>query len=179
MRSKGSEVFKASGGTSTEWAAKLGVSVPHVSNLRNGKASASAEMRAKIFSHGGPAPALWDTMLPESLPNTPRDPAPPAVASADETRKLADRLQGMAEAALDEIATTAEGGLEGRVRTLEKAAGVIAALGKITGASELNERRILMTPAFRRIRDATCTALLPFPDALEAVTLLFERMASE
>lgn len=176
MKSAGSVAFAKLPGTAEEWAAKLGKSVAAVNGYRRGGRKPPAAVRDQIHELGGPAPPWWDQPPAATSPRRiPRDFG--EQASPEATRQLADKLQGIASALLDEIDSDPD--LGARIRNAEKAGSLIAQLGKITGIAISNERQILASPAWARVEEAIETALHPWPDAMRAVAAELATMRNQ
>lgn len=180
MKSKGSYLFNIQvSGKQAEWARTHGFAQSQVNRWALGLITPTMASRTKIHAAGGPDPLLWDepiapgaTPAPKATaPRKPRDPE--ARATPEGVRSLADAAFGQAQALQDEL--EADGAdLEARIRMAERLGSLIASLGKLTGAAVLNERQILMSPAFKRIVSVMLEALQPWPDAMRAVAAALE-----
>lgn len=164
---EGGRQFKAMPGTAREKARRYGVSDATASRWISGGLVPSPRVRRRIFEDGGPEPGAWDVLI--APPERPIPvPVVEGAASPEATRAVADRLQAVVARILEGLAG-ADQDPDLLLRDAEKAAGILTQLGKLTGATVLNERQILASPAWRRVEDSVVTALEPWPDAITAV----------
>ncbi len=91
------------------------------------------------------------------------------------TRELGARALSEAQALLEQVHRLRADADEvedpnRRARLLSNCANQLTQLGKLLGLSaEIDERKIIRTPAWRRLRDRLLEALRPYPDALRAI----------
>lgn len=84
---------------------------------------------------------------------------PPTEATARTTEQDALALRGLILQMRDHIQVLVAGrDLEAAIRLGEKVVGMLDSLGKLTGATEMNERKIVRTPAFERVWRMLCEA---------------------
>jgi hypothetical protein len=111
-------------------------------------------MREKILAAGGPEPSAWDQLIhkpstvgdklgstdePELDAAPDSDPLPPAAATPDAVRGMADQLMADAKT-MQRMLMQGEMDPGGRMNMLAKLASTITELGRITGAAIINER---------------------------------------
>lgn len=172
MRSKGSIQLQALG-TVTEVAQLTGKSVSYISYIMSGRKDPSKAFKEICASiPNGPTVDSWSETVvdPEIRHVTDQDES--NAPTDDRVRDMAAQLMRNAEtlhAAIEQEASTYE-----QVRYLDKLTDIIIRLGKLTGASVLNERAIKNTPAFKSLVEIMLKALEPWPDALRAIAKALE-----
>lgn len=179
MRSKASRYLDRLEGTQAELAQRFGV-VPFTwRRWLNGTSVPNPKTRRTIEDAGGPPARDWDELVADSTP--PPRPAPPPTdgeATAETTRAQATQLSRLVQAEIDAVALDADLEPGKRLGRLESLGGILAQLGRLTGASGLDERKIVASPAWRRIEARIADALAPWPEALAAVADAMQQGAS-
>lgn len=147
-------------GTQEAVAARLGCTRSHLNRVLSGGLRAShrikeaAQREFQIPFEDWDDEAARDAMAkPAPAGGGPTDPP-----EASDVRALAARMLATAQAIHSAI-EAADMPLHERARQLEKVSGVVMDLGKITGATVLNEKAIAETPAFKRMIDRLAIAL--------------------
>ena len=171
MRSKGSQAFTiAFPGDPVSVGDRFGVAERTVMSWRTGTRSPADDKRRAIHAAGGPAPSAWDepadlgagavfglTAAPVAGSATPEA----VVTLADEelarVREFASALEREALPVRD------------RVMLHAKLSDMIIGLGKLTGASIVNERQVVMSPVFGNLMREAAQALAPWPEACRAL----------
>lgn len=169
-RSKAQEALKADLRTTKELARAIGdagyATTPRaVESWRQGSRVPQEEAAKRAIEKAcGIAPIDWDTLGSAGAPRTPRDPSEPRErATPEAVQELADELMAEARRQLDEIRDT-EGADEGgvRARKTSSLAATVVDLGRLTGATMVNERQIVRSGAWRRLLSLIDEALAPF-----------------
>lgn len=176
-RSKAARALQRLEGTQAELAERFGVARFTLVRWLNGTSVPNPKTRRAIEDAGGPPARDWDELVPESAPpeavTSPHRPSPGASsdtdATAETTRAQANRFYRIVEAELEALETDMDLEAGKRLSRIESLAGVVVQLGKLTGAAGLDERKIVASPAWRRITARIADALAPWPEALEAV----------
>jgi hypothetical protein len=160
---------------------KFGVKVATVESWIRGDRTPGDGRRRAIADDGGPEPHLWDEMATApALPRIPDatdpeldddgEPVPRERATAAVVEREADSLLADYKILRSQIMSLPDDRPGERVRIMTQLAGILTALGKMTGVGlVVSERQILASPNWLRVRDAIATAVEPFPEAAEAV----------
>jgi len=166
MRSRGSlELRKL--GTGKEIAQKTGKTEGYISRILSGRQDPSQGFKEIAADLGIPIEAWNETIIDPEIRNPAAPDAPAPVPTADNVRELTGRLMRTAQELEAEIAQ--EASVYERMRYLEKLAGITVDLGKLTGASIVNARMLLMSPGWAQVSEVITKALEPWPDAMRAV----------
>ncbi len=169
MRSKGSLDLRALG-TGIEIAARLGKSESLISHWLAGRKVPSVAMKKRIEELGGPTADSWDVYAAiPTVVSIDDDDEELLEPTADEVRSLAARLMKTAKDIEGSLAQ--ETSAYDRLRTLEKLTGIVVDLGKLTGASVLNERMILQSPGFKRLLARILEAIETLPAETAALAM--------
>lgn len=175
MKSLWSVEFGKFPGTVQELGRKFHVAPSTISRWRRGSATPSAGKLVEIHEAGGPHPTLIDQPLPGQPVARPRPEVPVAAATPEAVIREADTLLQHVRCLQDELTQTDEP-LATRSRVAGELARTIDVLGKLTGVSVINERQILKSPAFSRVRGVMVDALSEWPAALESVASALESL---
>lgn len=182
MRSRGSvEMAAKAKMRGRELAEKLGTSASMISLWGSGKRVPSAVKRELIAAHLGIEISAWDSILPDENSShshtAVRNPViSHTAATPDTTLQMAEELAGIAKALITDLKETGIGDSDAAMRKASEISRVLASLGKITGASITNERQIVRTPAWARIREVIVDSLADYPAALESVVEALEAL---
>lgn len=162
-------------GTQEEKAQRLGVSRRTIIRWLDGTAAPDRAKRREMRDAGGPPEIDWDTMYEAGRARGDVAPLEPGPANANTARAAADQVYALV---LEEISAMRDGtdgeSPQKRAARLERLTRNMVALGKMTGAADLDEVRIAASPPFRRMADRLADALAPWPDALAAATAALE-----
>lgn len=134
---------------------------------RNGTRTPARDAR-KLIAERWPevTEAGWDE-LPLAEPAKAPAPAPDALGTRESTRAFARDVEARGRAllsALDDPDMTPRAQAE----LFAKVTDGLMKCGRLTGATALNEREILGSPAWLRVERAIVDALAPWPDAQRA-----------
>ena len=162
-------------GTQEEKAERLGVSRRTIIRWLAGESVPDDAKRREIRAAGGPPELDWDTVF-EARGRGDVAPIEAGPATAASVRDTADRVYSLIA---DEIRSLQDPAAEPetaakRAARLERLTRNMVALGKMTGAADLDETRIAASPPFRRMVDRLAEALAPWPEALAAAVAALE-----
>lgn len=172
MRSKGSIALQSLG-TVTEVAQLTGKSVSYISYVMSGRkepSKAFKEICAEL--PGGPSLESWsETVVDPEIKRLPSD-EPLEPPTPDGVRDMAAQLMRSAQEL--QAAIEQEGSAYERIRYLEKLTGIVVDLGKLTGATIINERMLKNSPGWKATQALILSTLEPWPDAMRALATALE-----
>lgn len=95
------------------------------------------------------------------------------------TSELVTKLEAIVQQQVLRLATEEDLSEIERSKMQTSAMTTLSHLAKLQGRTELSERRILESPALRRIQQAMIAALTPWPEALRAVGEALQNLGAE
>lgn len=171
QRTEGAIALVRLGQSQPTIAAALGVGQNTVCQWQNGDRLPMAKHRIAIERHFKIDRALWERPFVSSV-RTPAAPSAPSNGSTPRASTAFDLADLIAKEVRDLVTPCDEKGYTARERvaSLKAAAGLLRELAEYTGERfEIEERKVLRSPAWKRIQGAVTTALAPFPEAAKAV----------
>lgn len=166
-------------GTQEVVAARLGCTRSHLNRILSGGLKASHRIKESAMREFQVPFEDWDD---EAARDAMAKPLPqegaPVAPTASDVRVLAARMLATAQS-IHEAIERADMPLHERARQLEKVSGVVMDLGKITGATVLNEKAVAETPAFKRMVDRLAAGLEGSKECLEAAIEALEPLSND
>jgi len=117
----------------------------------------------------------WDE--PATAPRS-AEPRPPPPAEGWTVLSRATRLRAILDRSIDQVESDPTLTALERSRLTRQAAGMLVELGKLTGeTTEVDERKIMRLPAWRRIEDVIAESLKPWPEAMATLARALDELA--
>ena len=173
-RSKGAVMLASLGMTQESIASKSRVNRVQIARFQNGGGKPGPANRAIFERVFQIPPSSWDVPAEPAKPPRKALEAPGAPMARDE---IIRRLQANLVAAIRQLDDPSSTPYE-KTRTVDKAAEALTKLGKLTGET-LSEWEVMNLPKFAPIAETIRRALLPWPEAEQALRKALEELGNE